>query len=590
MSKNFVTIIALCYNHSEFVIEALDSISNQSGTEYEIIITDDGSSDDSVGKIKSWKNSHKSQKDIKLILNEINLGLCRTLNNAIEKAQGEWIKPISCDDILEDDYLKTILPLLNKGDKELYCSDMSNISYDGQLIRKSNWEYNGIDVSDENINSIKLLLEGTMHNTPTLIFKKSLWEKVGKYDEELSFEDWDFLLRALRHTRFGFINKVLVRYRLHKNNMHKQIGKDIKYSLDIIRLLAKNYYLFPDIVLEKIGMQINELLKFNTEAGLKYWAQYRYIFETYDKFTDDYLVVILHNDSRNIFSTLETCFLSGCKKIVVITDNIKKTGFQIESFAKLLSVKILGNLDELRNNPLVMKKLLVVTSGDLLTPETFKKMCEIKCNDKEVFIMKTSFISDDKSTFLDNMEYNFRIISAFNLLVTNQPILLNNTDSTLNKVKDKYDLHSFCLEQTFQSNVRLSSFYAVIRHDFYCCSDEKTIDIHANWMIDKLGFKNKEDILYILKALCGKGQSLKSKKDFLAINKIIKVIIAQNSDRKYFDSKALQSYFYKNVWYKGYIEFKDEFTIREYLSFVFAKVNLTPMKHRIKVFVKVVLN
>ena len=105
----FVSFIALSYNHARFLVETLNSIINQrTNVQFEIIITDDASKDNSVDLINSWIKENKGELQIKTIFNEKNEGLCKILNKAVSIASGKWIKPIACDDILDDSYLELI--------------------------------------------------------------------------------------------------------------------------------------------------------------------------------------------------------------------------------------------------------------------------------------------------------------------------------------------------------------------------------------------------------------------------------------------------------------------------------------------------
>ena len=92
-----VTVIALCYNHGRFLEESLQSVVNQTYPNIELIIVDDFSGDNSREKILSFiKNNTNTQ----FIFNESNLGNCRSFNNALRIAKGEFIIDLSTDDVM----------------------------------------------------------------------------------------------------------------------------------------------------------------------------------------------------------------------------------------------------------------------------------------------------------------------------------------------------------------------------------------------------------------------------------------------------------------------------------------------------------
>ena len=83
-----VTVICVCYNQAQYVCEALDSVANQTYSNLELIVIDDGSTDGSGKVIKNWMVNHP---DATLILNGRNLGYCKTFNKAYRLSKGEML-------------------------------------------------------------------------------------------------------------------------------------------------------------------------------------------------------------------------------------------------------------------------------------------------------------------------------------------------------------------------------------------------------------------------------------------------------------------------------------------------------------------
>jgi glycosyltransferase involved in cell wall biosynthesis len=272
----FVSFIALSFNHSKFLIETLNSIKTQSNhIDFEIIITDDSSKDNSVELIQDWVAQNNNEIKIQTLFNSENRGLCKTLNCAIGLAKGQWIKPIACDDILENNYLESIFKLIIKDDSiGLVCTDMSHINNNGIKIRESNWTYNQTDISNTIVNEFNNLLRAQYLNAPTLFFKRELWEKLGGYDESLIFEDWDFLLRAKKITKFAAIKESLVRYRMHENNMHLNFKTDKRYVIDVIKLLKKHLNETSKLIIrEKVIKEITNLIPIDEDEALRIWRK-----------------------------------------------------------------------------------------------------------------------------------------------------------------------------------------------------------------------------------------------------------------------------------------------------------------------------
>src|SRR5690606_7138651 len=119
-------------------------------------------------------------------------------------------------------------------------------------------------------------LRGPYLNTPSFIYRKSLYDKLGGYDEELAFEDWDFILRAKRISEFGFINESLLSYRVHDSNMHRNIGRLTQYTVDIISLLKKHIGISAqtdEVLRNQISDELNTLLILDENKALQVWEE-----------------------------------------------------------------------------------------------------------------------------------------------------------------------------------------------------------------------------------------------------------------------------------------------------------------------------
>ena len=109
-----VSVIALCYNQEKYLIETLNSIINQSYQNIELIITDDYSTDDSIKEIQQWINQNNVKCTFKK--NKKNIGICKSLNNAIKLVKGEYLNLIACDDILLPNKIKNQVEQFNQSD------------------------------------------------------------------------------------------------------------------------------------------------------------------------------------------------------------------------------------------------------------------------------------------------------------------------------------------------------------------------------------------------------------------------------------------------------------------------------------------
>ena len=181
-SKPLISIIVPCYNQEQFIDETLQSVYEQTYTNWECIVMDDGSTDKSEEKIQRWigKDSrfHYYYKD--------NGGIAETRNYAIKCSKGEYILPLDGDDKLHPDYTKQALNIFDKKPetKLVYCDPILFGAKD-QVVKSRAYSFN------------MLLIDNTIPCSG--IFRKSDFEKTNGYRDNMKFglEDWDFWVTFL---------------------------------------------------------------------------------------------------------------------------------------------------------------------------------------------------------------------------------------------------------------------------------------------------------------------------------------------------------------------------------------------------------
>lgn len=239
-----ISIIVPVYNHANYIVECLNSLKNQDYPNVEIIMCDDGSNDNSVDVIKDWifKNT-----DVNISLFEqSNKGVCRTLNKLINIASGEYIAFCASDDVLTSDSLSVRYNFLNIKKMGAVISDSYTIDEHSNIINESSISqlYRG------NLNKLQdKIVNECVYNWaiagPVLLIKKSLYDLIGLYDEELLTEDRDFYLRLLASGDLVFINQSLAKYRVHSGNASRGgIKKRLLISQQVALSNIKNASLF----------------------------------------------------------------------------------------------------------------------------------------------------------------------------------------------------------------------------------------------------------------------------------------------------------------------------------------------------------
>lgn len=277
-----VSVLIPAYNHERFVQEAIKSIIAQTYKNIELIVINDGSTDNTHQKIMEWQNACKERfVDFKYISKK-NRGITHTLNMEVKLATGKYIFLLASDDTVEPNAVSILLDELESLDDTYVfcCGDADFIDEDGRKIYldflgKPHHDYNtpfytsflhfytrnrtDFDFSGPEFGSYESFLLGNYIPIGLLLKRRSLFD-VGLYDENIHIEDFDLWLKLSKKYRMKYVNKILCHYRLHKNNAitkHKALlvksildiyirEKDFSYSCGYE---AKWHYAFTNILL-----------------------------------------------------------------------------------------------------------------------------------------------------------------------------------------------------------------------------------------------------------------------------------------------------------------------------------------------------
>lgn len=215
-----VSVIVPCYNHENYIIECLNSIYNSSYKNIELILIDDGSKDESYEVANKWLSKKQKRFTNINIDKQDNVGICKTLNRLINKAKGEFIFPLASDDMIPVNGIRDSVNQLLLTSKDILLTDVSLIDENSKLISKSASAFYRRPTCFYK-NKYILYSDIILNWNPPFQFycaKKSYYEKYGYYDETISFEDYDFILKAIKNDNFTYSNLISREYRIRLNN------------------------------------------------------------------------------------------------------------------------------------------------------------------------------------------------------------------------------------------------------------------------------------------------------------------------------------------------------------------------------------
>lgn len=212
-----VSVVIPSYNHEKYIEETLDSILNQTFQDFEIIITDDGSSDQSVEKIKKYLDPR-----IKLYVFEKNKGACTALNNCIINSKGKYIAYVSSDDVWEPDKLEKQLKFLENSQVPVVFTKAKIIDENSNIFTEKNHPYYSIFDQDNRSREERLrnfFFSGNCLCHPSILIKKSVYDELGLYNERMAnLPDFEMWIRICMKYDIHILDEKLTRFRVRSQN------------------------------------------------------------------------------------------------------------------------------------------------------------------------------------------------------------------------------------------------------------------------------------------------------------------------------------------------------------------------------------
>lgn len=217
----FLTVMAVCYNHARFLAECLDSIRAQTFQDFQLIITDDGSTDGSPALIREWLKTNGVSAHF--IRHETNRGLCATLNEALAAVRGRYLAKISTDDVWLPDKLARQIPVMESLPDRVAVlyGDALLINETGRMLPRRFLSECAISGAGPSGNVFRSLLRRNFVHGVTTLVRTECLKSVGGYDESLAYEDWDMWLRLARRYEFKFSPEVFAKYRIVMNSLSR---------------------------------------------------------------------------------------------------------------------------------------------------------------------------------------------------------------------------------------------------------------------------------------------------------------------------------------------------------------------------------
>lgn len=214
-----ISVVTSVFNAEDFIAETIQSVIDQSFSDWEYILLDDCSSDRSAQIIQGYADKDPR---IRLVKNETNKGQCTNLNNGIKMARGEFIARLDHDDICHPDRFIKQISYMDEHKDVILLGCMTDTIENGK-IREDRYEMQ-LD-SHEEIAFFSFFTCALTHST-FFIRKEAIYEKGIWYDEFRYAEDHDFICKALRCGKVYKLRDNLITYRVFPDQTSSHTTKE----------------------------------------------------------------------------------------------------------------------------------------------------------------------------------------------------------------------------------------------------------------------------------------------------------------------------------------------------------------------------
>lgn len=294
MNTPHVSVAIVTYNSAEYIVETLDSIKNQIYHNVELVISDDCSSDNTIGICSDWINENSGRfVNCRLITSPTNTGVAANCNRALEAVTGEWYKMLDGDDVLFPNCLSDFVDYINIYPERMCIA--SGVNTYQERIDNKHLKQKEVGINDgfyqlDRISQLNSLARGNGIVSSSVILNTSFLRSIGGFETKYFYEDYPLFLNVLEAgQKIWMMDSVTCGYRLHSslsrsneklfNYRYKCYGYRFQkercskyYSLNYkirIRLIHALQFLF-----EKMGLN-----------SAKHTSSYTFLFKLIQKIT-----------------------------------------------------------------------------------------------------------------------------------------------------------------------------------------------------------------------------------------------------------------------------------------------------------------
>ena len=449
-TTELVSIIVPCYNQAQYLEESVQSCIDQTYSNIEIIIINDGSTDNT--EEVALLLQEKYPKKIQVILQE-NTGLSVARNNAIRQSTGTYILPLDSDDLIEKNMVDSCLKHMIDKNADIVYVHQQCFGVKNHLIKRSPFPRNN------------LLYQNIACSTS--LYKREVWEKTGGYARNMEggYEDWEFWIHAFKKGyKFQLLPEPLHLYRRHEISMvTKAIDKDIylgskivinhselypiehvKKSIQVIsdsESLANLYFYYPvDFLLDQ---------KYLIEAISQYMTSKKLQKNQFIDIPDNNKKIILytldiikdHKHLQQLCVNEEGNFVIFYSSLRYEIPTLKNLNFAWDNDKGIIETKgsifpfVFKSIREDKKLQLIAYQRFYKYNTEVLEPKTRQQasICKQRIENREKTIQNREKTIQNKDKMIQNKD---KMIQNRNKMIQNRENLTNKQNKTIKEKKN----------------------------------------------------------------------------------------------------------------------------------------------------------
>ncbi len=310
-----VSVIISTYNRSKYVTEAIVSVLNQTYKDFEIIVVDDGSTDNTKIVLKPYMGK------IKYIYKE-NEGCASARNVGIRNSTGEFVTFLDSDDLFERDKLEIQIKFFEDNPKVDFVYSDCCIFYEGSSAPPQ--LHHAINLESKDVDIAQLFFPYPNIHIPTILIRRKCLENLGLFSETLFDEDSNFFMRAAIHCQVRYLQKPIAKIRKHIGCRSLDRVEVFKSIIKSSEMLLEKYPTLKKSLGDDATRKVNNL-------------RYRLAFE-YAKIGD---TINSKKEFKTIIKKDRKQLLKACPFIIILLFGVKISRFCFNKIIPYVRNKIL---------------------------------------------------------------------------------------------------------------------------------------------------------------------------------------------------------------------------------------------------------